>query len=513
MTQDSGDAILPDNGLPLQEASGPPTVQIDGLTFTRFGDDRLREECGVFGIFNHPDAAAITALGLHALQHRGQEASGIVAYDGRQFHSERRMGLVGENFSRADVLARLKGRMAVGHNRYSTTGDAILRNVQPLFADIDTGGFAVAHNGNLTNALTLRRELIASGSICQSTSDTEVILHLLSRSKKRRVVERLVDAIRQVEGSYALVCLTNDMMIAARDPIGIRPLVIGKLGVSYVFASETCALDMVGAEFVREVENGEVVVVTDEGLESHRPFPKRAARPCIFEYIYFSRPDSVVSGRTVYDIRKQMGVQLAREAPANADVIVPIPDSGVPAAIGFSQESGVPFELGIIRNHYVGRTFIEPEQRIRQLGVKLKHSANASVIRGKSIVLVDDSVVRGTTSKKIVQLMYEAGAREVHMRISSPPITHPDFYGIDTPRKKDLLAANMDLEGMRQFMGAESLAFLSVDGIYRAIGIDARDPRAPQFTDHCFTGDYPTELTDQAGESVPRQLSLLAEVG
>lgn len=501
------------DSLPVHDTPEPPTVQIDGLTFTRFGDDRLREECGVFGIFNHPDAAAITALGLHALQHRGQEASGIVSYDGRQFHSERRMGLVGENFSRADVLARLKGRMAVGHNRYSTTGDAIIRNVQPLFADIDTGGFAVAHNGNLTNALTLRRELIASGSICQSTSDTEVILHLLSRSKKRRVVERLVDAIRQVEGSYALVCLTNDMMIAARDPIGIRPLVIGKLGVSYVFASETCALDMVGAEFVREVENGEVVVVTDEGLESHRPFPKRAARPCIFEYIYFSRPDSVVSGRTVYDIRKQMGVQLAREAPARADVIVPIPDSGVPAAIGFSQESGAPFELGIIRNHYVGRTFIEPEQRIRQLGVKLKHSANASVIRGKSIVLVDDSVVRGTTSKKIVQLMYEAGAREVHMRISSPPITHPDFYGIDTPRKKDLLAANMDLEGMRQFMGAESLAFLSVDGIYRAIGIDARDPRAPQFTDHCFTGDYPTELTDQAGESVPRQLSLLAEVG
>lgn len=513
MTLDTGDANQHYDRLPPLEATEPPTLQIDGLTFTRFGDDRLREECGVFGIFNHPDAAAITALGLHALQHRGQEASGIVSYDGRQFHSERRMGLVGENFSRADVLARLKGRMAVGHNRYSTTGDAIIRNVQPLFADIDTGGFAVAHNGNLTNALTLRRELIASGSICQSTSDTEVILHLLSRSKKRRVVERLVDAIRQVEGSYALVCLTNDMMIAARDPIGIRPLVIGKLGVSYVFASETCALDMVGAEFVREVENGEVVVVTDEGLESHRPFPKRASRPCIFEYIYFSRPDSVVAGRQVYDIRKQMGVQLAREAPANAEVIVPIPDSGVPAAIGFSQESGVPFELGIIRNHYVGRTFIEPEQRIRQLGVKLKHSANASVIRGKSIVLVDDSVVRGTTSKKIVQLMYEAGAREVHMRISSPPITHPDFYGIDTPRKKDLLAANMDLEGMRQFMGAESLAFLSVAGIYRAIGIDARDARAPQFTDHCFTGDYPTELTDQAGESVPRQLSLLAEVG
>ena len=504
----SADTITADTG------TAYPTVTIDGLTFNRHGDDRLREECGVFGIFNHPDAAAITALGLHALQHRGQEACGIVAYDGKHFHSERRMGLVGDNFSKADVLARLKGRMAVGHNRYSTTGDALIRNVQPLFADIDTGGFAVAHNGNLTNALTLRQELISSGAICQSTSDTEVILHLLSRSKKRRVVERLVDAIRQVEGSYAFVCLTNDLMIGARDPIGIRPLVIGRLGASYVLASETCALDMVGTEFLREVENGEIVVITDEGLASHRPFPRRAARPCIFEYIYFARPDSMVGGRTVYEIRKQMGVQLAKEAPAiNADVIVPIPDSGVPAAIGFSQQSGIPFELGIIRNHYIGRTFIEPEQRIRQLGVKLKHSANSSVIRGNSIVLVDDSVVRGTTSKKIVQMMYESGATEVHMRISSPPITHPDFYGIDTPRKKDLLAANMDLEAMRKFMGATTLAFLSVDGIYRAVGVEQRDARNPQFTDHCFTGDYPTVLTDQRGESLPTQLSLLAEVG
>jgi amidophosphoribosyltransferase len=486
---------------------------IDGLTFTRYGDDRLREECGVFGVFDHPDAAAITALGLHALQHRGQEASGICSYDGRNFHSERRMGLVGDNFSKPDVLARLKGRIAIGHNRYSTTGDPLIRNVQPLFADIDTGGFAVAHNGNLTNALTLRRELISSGAICQSTSDTEVILHLLSRSKKRRIVERLVDAIRQVEGSYALVCLTNDMMIGVRDPIGIRPLVIGRLGTSYVLASETCALDMVGAEFLREVDNGEVVVITDEGLESHRPFPLRPARPCIFEYIYFARPDSIVAGQTVYDIRKRMGIELARESAHDADVIVPIPDSGVPAAIGYSQQSGIPFELGIIRNHYIGRTFIEPEQRIRQLGVKLKHSANSGVIRGNRVVLIDDSVVRGTTSKKIVQLIRDAGASEVHMRISSPPITHPDFYGIDTPSKKDLLAANMTLEEMRDFMEADSLAFLSVNGIYRAIGLDARDNRAPQFTDHCFTGDYPTNLTDYGGEPVPRQLSLLAEVG
>jgi amidophosphoribosyltransferase len=496
--------------VPLAHQGG---VTIDGLTFTRFGDDRLREECGVFGIFDHPDAAAITALGLHALQHRGQEASGICSYDGHNFHSERRMGLVGDNFSKADVLARLKGRMAIGHNRYSTTGNPLIRNVQPLFADIDTGGFAVAHNGNLTNALTLRRELISSGAICQSTSDTEVILHLLSRSNKRRIVERFVDAIRQVEGSYALVCLTNDMMIGARDPVGIRPLVIGRLGTSYVLASETCALDIVGAEFLREVGNGEVVVITDEGLESHRPFPQRPARPCIFEYIYFSRPDSIVGGQTVYEIRRRMGIELAREAPVDADFIVPIPDSGVPAAIGFSQQSGIPFELGIIRNHYVGRTFIEPEQRIRQLGVKLKHSANSGVIRGNRVTLIDDSVVRGTTSKKIVQLIRDAGAREVHMRISSPPITHPDFYGIDTPCKADLLAANMSLEEMRNFIGADSLAFLSVDGIYRAIGLDHRDDRAPQFTDHCFTGDYPTNLTDQNGDSIPRQLSLLAEAG
>lgn len=488
-------------------------AKLQGPGYLRYGDDRLREECGVFGIFGHPDAAALTALGLHALQHRGQEACGIVSYDGRQFNSERRMGLVGDNFSRANVIDRLKGHIAIGHNRYSTCGDPVLRNVQPLFADISTGGFAVAHNGNLTNAVTLRQELISSGAIYQSTSDTEVILHLLSRSKKNRVVERFVDAIRQIEGAYALVGLTNEMLIGARDPIGIRPLVIGRLGSAYVLASETCALDIVGAEFVREVDNGEVVVITESGLESHRPFPIRPARPCVFEYIYFARPDSVIGGRTVYDIRKQMGVQLAQEAPADVDVIVPIPDSGVPAAIGFSQESGVPFELGIIRNHYVGRTFIAPEQRIRDLGVKLKHSANASIIRGKRIVLVDDSVVRGTTSKKIAKLMYESGAREVHMRISSPPITHPDYYGIDTPDSTSLLAATMDLEGMREFLGVDSLAFLSVDGIYRAVGFEGRDPRSPQFTDHCFTGEYPTPLTDQSGVAIPRQLSWLAEVG
>jgi amidophosphoribosyltransferase len=474
--------------------------------------DRLREECGVFGIIGHESASALTALGLHALQHRGQEAAGIVAFDGKHFHSERRLGLVGDNFNKADVIGRLKGHMALGHNRYSTTGDTVLRNVQPLFADLDTGGFAVAHNGNLTNALALRRELVSSGAIFQSTSDTEVVLHLVSRSRRRRIVERVVDALVQIEGAYALVCLTNDMLIGARDPVGIRPLVLGRLGSAYVLTSETCALDIVGAEFVREIENGEIVVITKDGIESHRPFPRRPARPCIFEYIYFARPDSIVGGRNVYAIRKQMGVELAREAAVEADVVIPIPDSGVPAAIGYAQESRIPFELGIIRNHYVGRTFIEPEQRIRQLGVKLKHSANAAAVRGNRIVLIDDSVVRGTTSKKIVQMMFEAGAREVHFRVACPPIAHPDFYGIDTPRTTELLAANMNVDEMCRFMGATSLSFLSVDGVYRALGYDKRDTRNPQFTDHCFTGDYPTSLTDQRGPARSGQLSLLTEV-
>jgi amidophosphoribosyltransferase len=499
------DSLNPATDRQLDSANA--TDQLD-----RYGDDRLREECGIFGVLGQTDAAALTALGLHALQHRGQEAAGIVSFDGTRFHTERRLGLVGDNFNKPDVIERLKGSMAVGHVRYSTTGDTILRNVQPLFADLDTGGFALAHNGNITNAMTLRRELVQAGAIYQSTSDTEVILHLMARSKKRRVIERLIDALRQIEGAYALVCATNDMLIGVRDPIGIRPLVIGRLAGSYILASETCALDIVGAEFVREVDNGEIVVITAEGIESHRPFPKRPARPCIFEYIYFARPDSVVGGRSVYAIRQAMGRQLAREAPVAADVIVPIPDSGVPAALGFAATAGVPFELGIIRNHYVGRTFIEPTQRIRQLGVKLKHSANRTVIEGKRIVLIDDSVVRGTTSKKIVTMMREAGAKEVHMRIACPEIKHGDFYGIDTPSKSELLAARMTLEEMREFMGADSLAFLSVDGLYEAMGKGPRDAATPQFTDHCFTGDYPTELTDQTGGTPLRQLSLLSEV-
>ncbi|HEV3043474.1 MAG TPA: amidophosphoribosyltransferase [Roseiarcus sp.] len=476
-------------------------------------DDRLREECGVFGIFGHPDAAAITALGLHALQHRGQEAAGIVAFDGSRFHSERRLGLVGDHFSNAATIERLPGSTAVGHVRYSTTGETILRNVQPLFAELDGGGLAVAHNGNLTNGLTLRRELIRQGAICQSTSDTEAILHLVARSRRPLILERFIEALRQIEGAYALVALTNKKLIGARDPLGIRPLVLGELDGCPILASETCALDIIGAKLVRDVENGEIVVISREGVQSLRPFPPRAMRPCIFEYIYFARPDSIVHGRPVYAARKAMGAELAREAPADADVVVPVPDSGVPAALGYAQGCGIPFELGIVRNHYVGRTFIQPTQAIRELGVRLKHSANRVVVEGKRIVLIDDSIVRGTTSVKIVQMMREAGAREVHMRISSPPIAFPDYYGIDTPERDKLLAARMSLEEMRRFVGVDSLAFLSIDGIYRAMGYDKRDPAHPQFTDHCFTGDYPTRLTDRIGETAKQQLSLLAEAG
>ena len=473
--------------------------------------DCLREKCGVFGIFGHPEAATITALGLHALQHRGQEAAGVVTYDGHRFHSERRLGLVGDHFSSAETLERLPGNSAIGHVRYSTTGETILRNVQPLFAELSGGGFAVAHNGNLTNGLTLRRNLISDGAICQSTSDTEVLLHMVARSRRNRIVDRFIDALFQIEGAYAFVCLTNKKLIGARDPLGIRPLVLGRLDEKYILASETCALDLIGAKFIRDIENGEVVVITDEGVESIKPFPQQAARPCIFEYIYFARPDSVVHGRNVYEVRKHMGRVLAAEAPADADVVVPVPDSGVPAALGFAQHSGIPFELGIIRNHYVGRTFILPTQAVRNQGVRMKHSANRAAIEGKRIVLLDDSIVRGTTSVKIVQMMRDAGAREVHFRISSPPITHPDYYGIDTPDSDKLLAANMNLEEMRRYIGCDTLAFLSVDGVYKSMGLPQRNMLRPQFADHCFTGDYPTSLTDRIGESAKQQLSMLAE--
>lgn len=492
---------------PQSAAPAAPFLTDDALM-----EDRPREECGVFGVFGHPDAAALTALGLHALQHRGQEAAGIVAYDGEHFHSERRIGLVGDHFSSAKVVGRLKGDMAIGHTRYSTTGETVLRNVQPLFADLYGGGFAVAHNGNLTNAITLRNELVRGGAIFQSTSDSETILQLVAQSRKPRLMERFVDALGQIQGAYALVALTNKKLIGARDPLGIRPLILGKLAGAPILCSETVALDIIGAEFVREIEPGEIVIATKDGIESIRPFPPQQVRPCVFEYIYFARPDSIVGGKSVYNVRKRLGQELARESRLEADVVIPVPDSGVPAAIGYAAESGIPFELGIIRNHYVGRTFIEPTQHIRQLGVKLKHNANRAIVEGKRIVLVDDSVVRGTTSVKIVKMMYEAGAREVHMRIASPPITHPDFYGIDTPERQQLLAANYDLEGMRAYIGVDSLAFISVDGLYRAMGFARRDPEHPQLTDHCFTGDYPTPLLDRDGEQRTTQLSLLAEI-
>jgi len=480
--------------------------------------DTLREECGVFGILGHPEAATLTALGLHALQHRGQEAAGVVSFDGRQFHSERQLGLVGDHFTDPAIVRRLPGHMAMGHVRYSTTGETILRNVQPLFAELEVGGIAIAHNGNFTNGLTLRREIIAQGAICQSTSDTEVVLHLIARSKKKTSSERFIDALGHLEGAFALVAMTRTKLIGARDANGIRPLVLGDLDGRPIFASETCALDIIGARFVRDVENGEVVIcetqpdgsITIDSVKlSNKP-----ERVCLFEYVYFARPDSIVAGRPVYSARKRMGINLAKEAPVEADVVVPVPDGGTPAAIGFAQASGIPFELGIIRNHYVGRTFIEPTQSIRAFGVKLKHSANRAEIEGKRVVLIDDSIVRGTTSVKIVQMIRDAGAREVHIRVASPMIYHSDYYGIDTPDPEHLLAnQHADLASMCKFIGADSLAFLSIDGLYEAVGGIKRNPANPQFTDHYFTGDYPTRLTDLTGrgKSDPKTLSLMKE--
>ncbi len=470
--------------------------------------DKLREECGVFGIWGAENAASFVALGLHALQHRGQEAAGITSYDGAHFHSHRAMGQVAGNFDRDDVISKLPGMTAIGHVRYSTTGASALRNVQPLFAELSDCGFAIAHNGNISNAMKLRRTLSRRGSIFQSTSDTEVVIHLVATSHHSAPLDRLIDALKQVEGAYSLLVLTEEGLIACRDPLGIRPLVMGKLGESTIFASESVALDVIGATFIRDVEPGELILVNGSGIRSFRPFEKAKPRPCIFEHIYFSRPDSVVDGTSVYDARKKIGAELAKESPVEADLVVPVPDSGVPAAIGFSQESGIPFELGIIRSHYVGRTFIQPSQEVRNLGVKLKHNANSALIAGKRVVLIDDSIVRGTTSLKIVQMMRDAGAREVHMRIASPPTKHSCFYGVDTPERAKLLAAQMSVEQMRDYINADSLAFISIDGLYRALG-DTRDAAEPQRCDACFTGDYPTSLTD-AGESGTGSLSLVA---
>ncbi|AZI38037.1 amidophosphoribosyltransferase [Caenibius tardaugens NBRC 16725] len=459
--------------------------------------DKLREECGVFGVINAADAAAITALGLHALQHRGQEAAGITSFDGKEFYSRRGLGHVADNFSSGGAIGELPGSMAVGHVRYSTTGGAGLRNVQPLYAELASGGFAIAHNGNISNAIHLRQALVQKGAIFQSTSDTEVIIHLIATSRYPTLLDRFVDALRLVEGAYSLICTTPKRMVACRDPLGIRPLVMGKLGDAIVFASETVALDVVGAQFVREVEPGELVEVRPDGrVTSHRPFGDSNPRPCIFEHVYFSRPDSIMGGTSVYQARRQIGMELAKESPVEADLVVPVPDSGVPAAIGYAQQSGIPFELGIIRSHYVGRTFIQPSDGQRTSSVKRKHNANRALVEGKRIVLIDDSIVRGTTSLKIVEMMREAGAAEVHMRIASPPTMHSCFYGVDTPERSKLLAAKMDVDAMRDFIQADSLAFVSIDGLYRAVGTDSRKASCPQYCDACFTGDYPTTLTD-----------------
>ncbi len=484
---------------------------MDLLTTNPYDDDKLHEECGVFGVYGADGAAALTALGLHALQHRGQEAAGMTSHDGEQFYTHRAMGHVAGNFDRDDIIAQLPGKAAIGHVRYSTTGETALRNVQPLYAELSTGGFAVAHNGNISNAMHIRKALNRRGSIFQSTSDTEVIIHLVATSSYRPLLDRVIDALKQVEGAFSLLMLTDEGLIACRDPLGIRPLVLGRSGESFILASETVALDVVGATYLRQIEPGEMVIINEKGMRSIRPFEVQRPRPCIFEHVYFSRPDSVLDGQSVYQVRKNIGVELAKESPVDADLVIPVPDSGNPAALGFAQQSGIPFELGIIRSHYVGRTFIQPADQIRNLGVKLKHNANRALIKGKRIVLIDDSIVRGTTSVKIVQMMREAGATEVHMRIASPPTRHSCFYGVDTPERAKLLAAQMDVERMREFIQTDSLAFISIDGLYRALGEDMRVEEAPQYCDACFTGKYPTTLTDLDEATVSDQLTFLAE--
>jgi len=471
---------------------------------------RLKEECGVFGISNAKDASALTALGLHALQHRGQEGCGIVSFDGEKYYSEKRFGLVGDNFNKEKVFNNLKGNYAIGHNRYSTTGNNILRNIQPFFADTNAGGIGVAHNGNLTNSIALRNKLVEDGAIFYTTSDTETIVQLIAKSKRPKTIDKVIDAIFQIQGGYALVMLTQNSLIGVRDPYGIRPLVIGKLGNSYVLASETCAFDIIGAKFVREVENGEIVLIENNELKSIKPFPAKKVRPCVFEYIYFSRPDSLIGGKTAYEHRKNIGRELAKENDTDADIVVPVPDSGNAAAMGFAQELKMNFEHGLIRNHYVGRTFIEPSQKIRSLGVKLKLNANQTTIKNKKIILIDDSLVRGTTSYKIVKMLYDAGAKEVHVKIACPEIRYPDFYGVDTPTKKELLAANKTNDEICEYIGAKTLRFLSIEGLYKAIGFEKRNETYPQLTDHYFTGEYPVKLVDELGDNKITQLSLLS---
>ena len=471
---------------------------------------KIKEECGVFGISNSEDASTLTALSLHALQHRGQEGCGIVSFDGKKYHLEKKLGLVGDNFNKEEVLKKIPGNYAIGHNRYSTTGDNTLRNIQPFFADTNAGGIGISHNGNLTNAITLREKLVKEGAIFHTTSDTETIVQLIAKSKRNTTMDKIVDALFQIQGGYALVMLTQNILIGVRDPYGIRPLVIGKIKNSYVFASETCALDIIGAKYIRDVENGEIVFVENNKLNSIKPFPQKKIRPCVFEYIYFSRPDSILNNKCAYEYRKNFGLELAKETHVESDLVIPVPDSGVPAAIGYSQYTKKKFELGLIRNHYVGRTFIEPNQKIRGLGVKLKLSANKSSIKNKKIILIDDSLVRGTTCHKIVKMLYDSGAKEVHVRIACPEIKFPDFYGVDTPTKKELLAANKTVEEMCKYINAKSLKFLSIEGLYKAMGFAKRNEIYPQLTDHYFTGDYPIKPIDELEDSKVTQLSLLS---
>ena len=498
------------NYLPMHKDIKKYKSFIDKFTNKNKHELKIKEECAVFGIINNKDAAALTALGLHALQHRGQEGCGIVTYDRINFHSERRLGLVGDNFTKVQILEKLTGSVAIGHNRYSTSGGDTIRNVQPFYADIHGGGISIAHNGNLTNAILLRETLVKEGAIFHTTSDTETIVQLIARSKKKEITDKIIDALWQIQGGYALTILSNEKLIGIRDPSGIRPLILGKLNNSYILTSETCALDIIGAEYVRDIENGEIVIISDDHLESIKPFPPCPIRPDIFEYIYFARPDSFLDGQCAYEYRKNLGTQLAEECNANPDVIVPVPDSGVPAALGYSQKTGIHFELGLIRNHYVGRTFIEPSQNIRSLGVKLKLNANKSSIKNKKVVLVDDSLIRGTTCHKIIKMLYRAGAKEVHVRIACPEIKFPDFYGVDTPTKNELLAANKNNEEICKYIGAKSLKFLSLQGLYRAMGYQNRNNDSPQFSDHHFTGDYPIKPLDYLNDDKITQLSLLS---
>ena len=476
----------------------------------KYNFDKLREECGIFGISNHKDASALVALGLHALQHRGQEGCGIVSFDGKNYHSEKRQGLVGDHFTDTETIKKLPGEFAIGHNRYSTTGETSLRNIQPFFADLHMGGLSVAHNGNLTNALLLRESLVKDGAIFRTTSDTETIVQLIAKSKREKFLDKLIDVLFQIQGGFSLILMTNKKLVGVRDPFGIRPLVIGKLKNSFIFASETCALDIVGAKYIRDVENGEIIVIENNELKSVKPFPKQKSRPCVFEYIYFARPDSLIGGKCAYEYRKNLGRELAKETDVSADLVVPVPDSGVPASVGYSEQSKKQFDLGLIRNHYVGRTFIEPTQSIRSLGVKLKLSSTKTIVKNKSIILIDDSLVRGTTCHKIVKMLYESGAKEVHVRIACPEIKYPDFYGVDMPTKEELLAHERSIGEMCDYIKAKTLKFLSLNGLYRALTEQTRNASYPQFSDHYFTGEYPIKPSDKLRGLKVKQLSLLS---